>query len=479
MKKISCLAFFAILFSLNCVAQKKLAGGFDHIMEVESYPYFGNGYLTITDIHLVSIHGISDTFWGDPLTFDVIYTNNDTFKLDFYHFLSGVIVIAVDGKSAKGWTKEQFYAAVDDRTDSISLSLCTRTLDSKIVKFDNIIKPRYELTEKFKKFKSYSFDVSKKNKQTPQGRFQNEVRNKGIDYELKYDKDFDFFPCKTYDYLITGNDPLGDKEILESINYNLMGLRRDRENPDLLFVIAKNADESINTTYVPPSYRTVNVGSKTTSSYNGLTRQYEYITTQNNYTVKEGGYTKDTKVQDLYLEITILDTKRLNDKSQTTPPIVWQVVFKQHLTNSNISPSKRFKALASWTPMITPMRKMHPDIIKYKRNLEPYFHLYAYQDSVDIIKQIPDWSIVNEYGFLPGDKLLLLEVLFSDGEKWKYSKSKRKKDFKEYGWYLVGSRPFTYRKCTILRGGKKMIIEIPPTTSYETNWYFYNPCPDQ
>lgn len=114
-------------------------------------------------------------------------------------------------------------------------------------------------------------------------------------------------------------------------------MHRVEKKPEILFTISRNANESINTTYVPPSSRTINVGSKTTAQYNYLTKQNEYTTRQKYQTITEGGYTKETVINDLFLEIAALDVNKLNDTNITYPPIVWIGTIKRHVINPKFS----------------------------------------------------------------------------------------------------------------------------------------------
>lgn len=100
--------------------------------------------------------------------------------------------------------------------------------------------------------------------------------------------DLDFTKYRTYDLLITGNDPLADEKIIETMmkKYPLNLMVRDEESPDVIFTVSKNADQSISATYVPPTSETVNYGSTMRPVYNYLTQRTSYETTQHNRTIK-------------------------------------------------------------------------------------------------------------------------------------------------------------------------------------------------
>ena len=90
----------------------------------------------------------------------------------------------------------------------------------------------------------------------------------------------DFSQYNTYDFVITGNDPLEDQAILQTFARQdlFKGMVRDEESPDLIITIAKNADESISATYVPPTSQVVQSGSITTPVYNYITHKHDWVT---------------------------------------------------------------------------------------------------------------------------------------------------------------------------------------------------------
>lgn len=122
----------------------------------------------------------------------------------------------------------------------------------------------------------------------------------------------DFAQYNTYDFLITSNDPLEDLAILEEfvdVSSNtkfFSGMVRDEQSPDLIITIAKNADESISSTYVPPTSQVVQTGSTTTPVYNFITHKHDWITKNRTRVHQTEGYTQTTKTQNVYLEISVL-----------------------------------------------------------------------------------------------------------------------------------------------------------------------------
>lgn len=115
--------FFSIVvlafFPMQIIAQGNLPGGFKHIIEVGRYSDYGKGYLTITDVNGVGItkNGVSKMNY---YTYEYIDEYKET---KGNHLYKGELILEVDGVSAAGWTKEQFYSKVDNRHDIITLKI--------------------------------------------------------------------------------------------------------------------------------------------------------------------------------------------------------------------------------------------------------------------------------------------------------------------------------------------------------------------
>ncbi len=149
------------------------------------------------------------------------------------------------------------------------------------------------------------------------------------------DSEVDFQNYYTYDIMVTGDDPLVDKNILETFCKSGLFSRyqRDEENPDLIVCLARSAEESISSTYVPPTTQVVNEGSFVQPVYNYITRSTSYVIKQHNREKRTEGYTQTTTNSNINLEITVLDAKKLNAPGQKTAPILWQMKYSQNITN--------------------------------------------------------------------------------------------------------------------------------------------------
>lgn len=161
----------------------------------------------------------------------------------------------------------------------------------------------------------------------------------------------DFSQYSSYDFVITGNDPLEDQAILQTFANQALfsGMVRDEESPDLIITIAKNTDESISSTYVPPTSQVVQSGSVTTPVYNYITHKHYWITKNRTTIHKTEGYTQTTKTSNVYLEISLLDTKQMLQERSSAPPIVWQMKFNKTFTNPSMQMTDIYNAVASWS----------------------------------------------------------------------------------------------------------------------------------
>jgi hypothetical protein len=134
------------------------------------------------------------------------------------------------------------------------------------------------------------------------------------------DPEADFMDFRTFDFEYTNEEnPAFEKEIAGSVQRNLetLGLKREKENPDMLIFI--NFFEGIKENYVPPQ---TDLTTRYSTIYNVWTRQYEsrqYIETNTS-----GGYT-DTKY--LYLvQLSFLDAKAAQTQSKIAP-VIWRADF--------------------------------------------------------------------------------------------------------------------------------------------------------
>ena len=170
------------------------------------------------------------------------------------------------------------------------------------------------------------------------------MNNKALNINVYNDEDIDFSQYKTIDVLVVGEDPLREKEIATMamnriIEKSHFPLKRDTENPDLLLKVAFNESHSVHSTYVPPTTTYTDGGTystitKTKTGYliNNFKRLPKKKTT--------GGYTYQDVSANHYLEICILDAKKMADPNIKVAPIVWQLTY-----NKTFSYEANFKAI--------------------------------------------------------------------------------------------------------------------------------------
>lgn len=144
---------------------------------------------------------------------------------------------------------------------------------------------------------------------------------------LAADADIDFFDYNTFDYIIDGNDKLTDKGIMEALAaaFENRGLKRDTENPDLVFKMEKQFTQNSNSTYVPETSHIVNTGS-TASTWRDRKGNIHVNTYQNNQVVRSGGYTRTTNTSSLHLLFVAYDGKKYRENPESMP-VVWKLDY--------------------------------------------------------------------------------------------------------------------------------------------------------
>lgn len=431
-----------MLLSVISYAQT-LPGGFSHIIDVGQYSDWGKGYLTITDTHFMSISNANNKFWSY-----FTYYPEDGANLN-----CGDLILSVDGVSATGWTKEDFYKKVDNRKDIITLKIRSQE-KGKFVDKEVKIHPLYSLPDELKQYGNIFASIN--GETIVQERKRKLLKE--IIYEERKDENFDFFSCYYYDFLLKSNDPLLDMEILKKVDIGDERRERNEKKPDVIFTIARDANENINSVYIPPSSRTVNVGSTTKARYNYFTRQNDYVTTQRNQTIHEGGYTQETKTADLFLEIAALDTKKLNDKSISYPPIVWKATVKRHVLNPNFNLNEELNVYAGWMTFPPFDRKAYCD---EKRIYAPIGVKYSTLEPHEI-KEVIEGSRAAEAGLQSGDVIISADI--PNGNK--YRRKYCKKNVKKYGWSPLMNYKDDDCLVTILRNGNKMELWLKSKAIY-------------
>lgn len=484
---------FAMFLCLGIVTYAKLPGGiFKHVINVEAYSDWGNGYLTVIDPHY--------------------YQEGKESYLAAYSFASedenqvfmapdcGDIILEINDKSAKNMSPDQFYAIID-------------TANIFSIKWENDLGETYSqkfqvereetsymsLYDGFKNFMLYN--------PTDSSYLSERNRIYGNSITSISSNNFDFRQARTYDYIITGNDPLNDEKILDNIDKGAM--KRDSKSPDILLTVAKNVDESITHTYIPPTSRTINTGSTTTPTYNYFTKTVSYTTKQNYQTIHEGGYTETTKATEIFLELTALDAKKVNDKSISYAPIVWQMTAKENRINNSAKPIDIYKRHASWAGMPPVDRCGTKTVYLYE-----YTGLVADKNNPALVAEVAEGSRAEKAGFQVGDIISKIECSYNGqaqytnmGSKFWYWYSftitskhvKEKRQYHSYNYNPSADRYtwdmkdgmieclntnfkytwnytaelLTHRvKVTVIRDKKKVELELQPRSQKFTRFYW-------
>lgn len=218
-------------------------------------------------------------------------------------------------------------------------------------------------------------------------------------------RNVDFADFRTYDFLIEGNDPLVDEELLDEFMNGVLTQRmtRDTENPDVIFRIAKSTDQSFSATYVPPTQQVV--GSTTTLRpvYNYITRTTSYEARQKLNTIEKSGRTEVTNVANVFLEVVALDAKKLNDPNQTVPPEIWKMTYSSNEVNDKRSDLKRYKDILAMCvyPFTKPAAFMIGAPLFIGADLESTGDSKALK-----VNGVAPGSLASELGLLPGDKII-------------------------------------------------------------------------
>lgn len=433
-------------------------GRLPHMVEVKKYNDWGKGFLT------VSYDGSADVGQnGSKFQTRVDYTcTTISHSFDSISFIQkGDLILEVDGVSAKNWTPEMFYKAIDGRKGEIALKLRSRW-HGRILEHTIVVRPLFD--NDLPATISYPrFDYTKA--RNLKAAIEATAKDGGVDnYELRSDKNFDFFNVLSYDFAIAGDtdDPLLDKLLLDYFLNHTNALVfekmvRDEKNPDVIFTIARSVNMNISSTYVPPSSREVTTGSTTTAHYNWRTGRYEGSTTKyNTHTIHEGGYTVETSNTAFYLEIAALDAKKVNDINQTYPPIIWKSTINVNYEKSGLDREEVYKNLTR--------RMAFPCFDRCGGKEGPRIGGGIVVDETDphVVKDVIPYTLAWSIGLKRGDRLIVNRdvthgIWLSDQavNRKVERKSKRK------GW--VGSLfPFhdDYLRC----------IDIDDDTYIDINW---------
>ena len=217
------------------------------------------------------------------------------------------VVTEINGESTKDMSVTQFYRIVDG---SSKLSI------------------KYLQKENGKNVSKESVLTTRQNYYLVGGVAKIEPLAKPDKINIASDPDIDYFDYCTFDFKVDGEDPLMDRQILDEISEVFVGrgMKRDKQNPDLIFMIRKSLQQVTNSTYVPKTKQVVNTGSTTTMQRSLFTGKNYLLTQQHSQVITSGGYTHTGVEATFHLEFTVLKNQQFNAETDV-PPMVWKLDY--------------------------------------------------------------------------------------------------------------------------------------------------------
>jgi len=225
------------------------------------------------------------------------------------------------------------------------------------------------------------------------------TNNNNSVHQVQTDKEVDFLKYRTFDFEYTNQkQPLIEKELASIIEGILesKGLRRDKENPDILVFINFFSDKKEQ--YVPP---TEQFSTRYKTVYNMWTKSYEtrqYLESQT-----QGDYTKTEYLT--LLEIAFMDAKKAKDGNNKVPPLIWNATY-EYATNAKTT-------LINEAKVEYPLLLNSYPLISYQIDIEyDDWGLYVDNKSRKIITGFKLNSYAESLGLKEGDILKFAEVEF-------------------------------------------------------------------
>ena len=241
----------------------------------------------------------------------------------------------------------------------------------------------------------------------------------------------------------TSNDPLLEKEYFKiawnEFCWSGFPLIYDEENPDLIVTIAIDEDLQVESTYVPQTTQYMDNGSDS----------YIYKSGKNFYVnsfkkpakkVTSGGYTHREYQQNHFIELTILDAKKMKDPNQKVPPVVWQLRYKTTHVRPLSLKTAAYHVLAGCRAFPGVNVGLDPVLAWSGICWEP-------QTKKSIISYIYKNSPAEKLGLQVGDEILKIDgknridicvTSSRDGEDSHTSKfADRSLNFKNQSWYMM------------------------------------------
>lgn len=226
-----------------------------------------------------------------------------------------------------------------------------------------------------------------------------QYRNSGV--EIKTDDDIpDWGKYRKVSIVLSSSDPLLEKELAKkALDYLMCSgfpLIVDDENPDVILKVSFNAEESVVSTYVPQTTTYVDRGSNT---YVTKGRYGIYVNSfkRSPQKITEGGYTHEDVSNTHFLEVSLLDAKKMLDSNQNVPPIIWQLRYSKRLDYS--------KSLSSVSDKILKYCRAFPGRNVFLQPCLAWSGI-CWDENRPIVTDIYKGSPAEKLGLQPGDEIL-------------------------------------------------------------------------
>lgn len=414
-------SLFAALFSLCAIATCATAP-----FTVKRLPQWGGEYFTITNLHTLDIwyrmsSEILNIHIPEAGMEYFVPQKNKSYNCTVYACRSLItdiqypelyyrepsniklldVITEIDGQSTRGMSYSQFYELLADGADITLLRKEEGHHNQHKTRIETCQHPDFLTARGVYDILAQANNSNGLVTYSLQRQERNLIEsNKQNGLTILKDNTYDWFNAVTYDFIVVGNDPLTDKELLSIYEKTfLTDLRRDSDNPDILISIAKSSDESVMSTYVPETETIVNTGSVTKPKYNYSGKFSRYETTNQYTTHRQGGYTKTTTDTDLFLEVVILDAAALRN-NPSTPPIIYQATYNRHFTNRNNAIIDIYANVINNMTLLQPFRSHGSYEVKYCG-----FDI----DEKNVITQVNPISMAYAQGLRQGDEVLKVE----------------------------------------------------------------------
>ena len=224
-------------------------------------------------------------------------------------------------------------------------------------------------------------------------------KNSGI--EIKTDDDIpDWSKFRKVSIVLSSSDPLLEKELAKEALNSLMNsgfpLIVDDENPDMILKVSFNEEESVTSTYVPQTTTYVDRGSNT------YVTQGKYGTYINSFKrspqkITDGGYTHENISSTHFLEVSLLDAKKMLDPNQSIPPVLWQLRYSKRLNYS--------ESLSSASHKVLKYCRAFPGRNVFLQPCKAWSGV-CWDENFPIVTDIYKDSPADKLGLQPGDEIL-------------------------------------------------------------------------